>query len=288
MRRRLLILNRILRGVSRSYAFMTRALLMYPHRAAIAIGFGFLVMFGAIDAELSQLLREADRRFIAFFKFFANSGNSQWYLIPLALVAPCLYCIYRFLAHIRFASLYRWATEFTLFVFVVIACSGIVTNILKVLSGRARPKLLDGWETYGFFPASLSPDFHSFPSGHSNTLFALACALALFSPRSRLVLLILAGFLASSRIVVNAHFVSDVIAGAGLAFITTLWLRDVCARRGFVFCIDRHGNRRLKPQGRFVRQRLGTYLRGIAAPFQRMFRAAAAHRASSRRVSSIS
>ena len=114
--------------------------------------------------------------------------------------------------------------------------------------------MLERHEIYGFQPFTFDPDFHAFPSGHANTLMAVALVLALYLPRYRLPLLIAGIALGFSRIAVNAHFVSDVVAGAAVAVVTTLWLRDFCARRGWVFRHGRDGAVRLAPPGRLLRR----------------------------------
>ena len=62
----------------------------------------------------------------------------------------------------------------------------------------------------------LPPDQFSFPSGHTMTAFALAVALGSFYPALSLPLLVLAGTIGLSRIVLGMHFLSDVVAGAAL------------------------------------------------------------------------
>lgn len=215
---------------------------------------GFLLLFATVDAELSQALRQGNETLIGVFKAFADSGNSKWYLWPFGLLVIACYLLRLTHPRTHIAALYGWACSYFFFLFWAIAFSGILTNVIKIALGRARPKLLDQEGLYGFFPPGLEGVYHSFPSGHANTLFALAVALILFWPRGRTLLLILAAILASSRFMVNKHFISDVIAGAGFAALTTLWLRDFFASYGIAFCQDRHGRARLKAEGRLLRR----------------------------------
>src|SRR5205823_2457834 len=69
------------------------------------------------------------------------------------------------------------------FVFVSIAASGIVVNILKAIFGRARPKLLFAHADYYFGWWGFQADYWSFPSGHAVTIVALAAALYFLWPR---------------------------------------------------------------------------------------------------------
>jgi undecaprenyl-diphosphatase len=81
---------------------------------------------------------------------------------------------------------------------------------LKRLTGRRRPCQIERhcWATL------LPPDQFSFPSGHTMTAFAVAVPLALFYPNLTVGLFFCALSIATSRILLGMHFLSDVLAGA--------------------------------------------------------------------------
>jgi undecaprenyl-diphosphatase len=81
---------------------------------------------------------------------------------------------------------------------------------LKRLTGRRRPCQIEPhcWATL------LPPDQFSFPSGHTMTAFAVAIPLALFYPTLAIGLFFCALSIATSRILLGMHFLSDVVAGA--------------------------------------------------------------------------
>jgi len=98
---------------------------------------------------------------------------------------------------------------------------------LKRLIGRQRPCTIERhcWHTL------LPPDQFSFPSGHTITAFAVAVTIMHFYPALEPVLWFCALSVAASRVVLGMHFLSDVIAGAGLggvlgcgAFLVAGWL----------------------------------------------------------------
>jgi membrane-associated phospholipid phosphatase len=110
---------------------------------------------------------------------------------------------------------------------VGIILAGLTTQVVKHVACRARPHLIHGWgvgssgppdapERRGFFhwPCFGEGAYHGFPSGHAATAFAAAAALAAWAPaRRRGWILAVASGVAACRIVLNAHFLSDVLGG---------------------------------------------------------------------------
>lgn len=99
---------------------------------------------------------------------------------------------------------------------VQILFSFALVRIMKIVFGRARPNI--GSE-FTFF--SLEAKYNSFPSGHSADAFVSGIFLFYLLKNSkysayRYLPLLYAATIALSRIAVNAHFPSDVIAGAAI------------------------------------------------------------------------
>jgi membrane-associated phospholipid phosphatase len=65
--------------------------------------------------------------------------------------------------------------------------------------------------------------WQSFPSSHTTGAFALSLGLAWFYPRGRGLFLGLALITAAQRVLHGAHFVSDTLAGMGIALLMTRW-----------------------------------------------------------------
>ena len=115
---------------------------------------------------------------------------------------------------------------------VLVSISGVASNAAKYLIPRIRPHAMNkapfpiqsGWETWGV-PGSGSwfeEALRSFPSGHSATAVALAIGLSYVYPRGRWVFAILAFMACLQRLVSGAHFLSDIMAGSGIAILTSL------------------------------------------------------------------
>ena len=123
------------------------------------------------------------------------------------------------------------------FIFVSVAASGLVADLLKVVVARTRPKLLFASGAYDFTWFGFHADHWSFPSGHATTAAALMAALWCLWPRPFWLYVAAAALVAASRVITGQHFLSDVVAGAAIGVIVTrliaLWLlpqRDRAAR----------------------------------------------------------
>lgn len=83
---------------------------------------------------------------------------------------------------------------------------------LKRYAARRRPCHIEPhcWATL------LPPDQFSFPSGHTITAFAMALSVSGFYPVLLPIMLFLAISVGVSRIILGMHFLSDVLAGAGI------------------------------------------------------------------------
>ena len=195
----------------------------------VAALFGFLLLesllFFYVDRPVALYTKALDssaHNLIEFFRAITDLGKSKWYLWPCGLgVLAC-----GFLARGRdvrpvYRRLFAYLGVRAFFLFVPIAVSGIVADILKPLVGRARPALILREGVYGFDPLTAHGFiWNGMPSGHATTAFALACALTFLYPRLRLLWFAYALVLAASRVMVDAHYVSDVCAGAFLGWLT--------------------------------------------------------------------
>lgn len=104
------------------------------------------------------------------------------------------------------------------------ALGGIGAEVLKLLLRRERPAAHDG--LYGFRPfddRTLSTSGLALPSSHTMVAFAGAAMFARLYPRARWIGYALAVGCAATRVMARAHFVSDVVLGAGAGWLVG-WL----------------------------------------------------------------
>lgn len=189
-----------------------------------------------IDRPIATYVHSLDLNqpsIINFFRSFTDFGKSQWSLWPcfVGILVCSLGLHFRHLRKERAIQFYRLGNIFMM-VFLMVALSGILTDCLKPLLGRARPIEFINHNIFGLSPISFSSMWNSFPSGHSTSVFALAFALTRIHPRLMSLWFLLALSLAISRIMVNAHYLSDVVGGFIVAWIIYLLLPKLLTTRG--------------------------------------------------------
>jgi membrane-associated phospholipid phosphatase len=109
-----------------------------------------------------------------------------------------------------------------------VSVAGILGEILKLLIRRERPGTLNG--AYAFRPWSDHP-FSTrnlgMPSSHALIAFSGAAALSVLFPEATCVWYALAIGCGITRILAEAHFVSDVVAGAAIGIAVSVVLARV-------------------------------------------------------------
>lgn len=198
-----------------------------------------LAAAGLVDARLARDAAAAPRWLVADGSVVTSFGSSGYMFALSALAAAAALAIRR-------GGPTRWrgvslqlVAERALFFFAAIAVSGIAAQIVKHLVGRSRPRLIAVDGAFHFDPVSLGAQLASFPSGHTTSAFAAAVALGMMALRWRALLLSAAALIGVSRVLVGAHYPSDVVAGAALGSLVTLGLAGGFARRGIAFTMSR-------------------------------------------------
>lgn len=100
-----------------------------------------------------------------------------------------------------------------------LALGSVILHILKRLVGRRRPRDEIEMHLYEFKFWTFKADYNSFPSGHALTIFCVAAIATCLEPNLAIVWFIVAALLSATRVLLTAHFVSDVLIGAGMGLI---------------------------------------------------------------------
>jgi membrane-associated phospholipid phosphatase len=195
----------------------------------------------AADRPVALFFHARDHDLRALFEFTGQLGLAFGYLTIFGLTFVVLHWGGGLPRLQRYAVPLRAISGVPAFLFLSIAASGIVVDVLKVLFGRARPKLLFQSDVYGFTWLNLRPDHWSFPSGHSATIVALMTALWFLWPQHLLFYILAAAIVCVSRVAVGAHYLADSLAGAAIAMMTTRYVAQVFAKCGIDLGAARHG-----------------------------------------------
>lgn len=206
-----------------------------------------LALLAVIDRAASVYGQGLPEAAVRFFRVITDFGLSEWVLIPslvLMLLCAGLTLVIRKwtprLALFEMAQLYG-------FIFVGVGLPGLISNLIKRALGRGRPEVFDQVGAYGLTLFSNDVAYQSFPSGHTTTSFALAFVIGFISRRWFPWVLLVAAAVGVSRVVVGAHYPTDVLGGIVVGTLGAYLVRNFFASRRWVFRFDAAGRVRLRP-----------------------------------------
>jgi membrane-associated phospholipid phosphatase len=208
-----------------------------PRRLAMASGLALLIilfcMF-AIDGPIARAVLHAPHWMRWPFYQITQFGKSGWFLWPLGILFLALASLPA--ASSRMSQAVMAAIMVRVgFLFTAIAVPGLFVTVVKRMIGRARPMVGGHIDAFAYAPFIWQAAYASLPSGHATTVFSVLAAFGSLWPRGRAVLLLYAFLIALSRIMVLAHFTSDVLAGAVVGTVGALMVRRYFALRRLGF-----------------------------------------------------
>lgn len=185
-----------------------------------------------LDQPIARVMDQAGTIWLAVFRLISWFGQGGVILAPSGLlVLACLWLRPRLPSlAVEIGRLIRQAG----YLFAAVAAAGLINDALKILVGRARPGLWLHSGVSGLHFPGLVSEYQSFPSGHTATSVAAAIALSTLTPRWRLFGVGFALVIGFSRIALNAHFLSDVLAGAAVGALSAGLVTRWFALRGWI------------------------------------------------------
>lgn len=166
------------------------------------------IISSMVDEEVRNIVQSNHTNFLKYYTNVTNELGSATYIVPVSIG---LYGISLFTQSQKFSD-----ASFTAFESLELAM--LITGGLKTTFGRARPEKELGSRDFNMFRGG--KDFDSFPSGHTTVAFAFLTPYAEYlGPPYSYLLYLLASSTAFARVYKDAHWLSDVIAGAGVGYI---------------------------------------------------------------------
>ena len=215
-----------------------------PRHAALARRFPLSVAFvwvtlvsllcvALIDRPLALALKaQVQGDWQGFWRVVTALGSGwPWYLAGLSVWGWARWRMARATWPVSWMA---WAARARACVFVLLglAASGVLVTVLKALFGRLRPVWLFREGEVGFAPLSFDWAANSFPSGHSQTIWAVMTALMVLFPRHWPTWVALGILVAASRLFLTVHYLSDVLMGSLIGIATVMLLARWARRRG--------------------------------------------------------
>ena len=231
------------RMASREARFATRAPVSRPswRRCVMAAACLVLLAFLAFDPLVGQRAAGSADFSRRLAQQITGFGKSGLYLYPLGIFLIGAFLVDWTRLSRRIVPQLFCATAAAWFLFASVAGSGLIATSLKQLIGRARPALFYSEGMLSFHSLTMDPLYASFPSGHSTTAGAITMGIALLFPRLRIAMFVIALWFGFSRVMVRAHYASDVIAGLTFGAWFSYYCAYRMARAGTLFAFSAKG-----------------------------------------------
>ncbi|WP_150466697.1 lipid A 1-phosphatase LpxE [Francisella sp. SYW-9] len=183
-------------------------------------------VFYNIDTPVEDYIKHSMPHIIdTIFRDITNVGKAEYILIIcIVIILVRLVCDPKRVTE-RFETLFNKLSVYAGFMIATVAISGIVGQILKMIIGRARPKFFLQYGSH-YFEHFHAPgyNFASMPSGHSITVAAMFLAFMYMLPRLKYMWYVLIVIFAGSRVIIAAHYPSDVIFGVAIGLYSTTYI----------------------------------------------------------------
>ena len=109
--------------------------------------------------------------------------------------------------------------NYSLAFIAMLTLGSAVLHVIKLVLGRRGPRDDMEMGLYGFKPLAFNLEYNSFPSGHALTICCVAVIFTCVWPFWWPLWFAIAALLAVTRALLTAHFLSDVLIGAGIGLL---------------------------------------------------------------------
>jgi membrane-associated phospholipid phosphatase len=175
-----------------------------------------------VDQPLTRWIHESfrgDLDPIANFFTWFGLGDTYFLFSVLGYLFARLFA--ERLTHLSWARRLAQARGQFVLMFWSFFVSGILVLSLKSMFGRCRPYNSPDFLPLNFQPFTLDWNFQSYPSGHTQVGFTLASFLSILYPKRTKYFFLFASLVGLSRVILEKHYLGDVLAGAYVGIIGT-------------------------------------------------------------------
>lgn len=229
---------------------------------AVAGSIAIIALMVTFDQTEIQLMPPRGTPSLWPIRILTDFGKDEYLLSVLGAALVVLAFVAAGLHGTRRALLLGFGTRLQ-FLFLSVAVSALVTEILKYVIGRGRPFVGGTPNPFNFVPFEGTGAYASLPSGHAVAAFALAFAVSSLWPCLRAFMFTYAIVILLTRLVLLAHHPSDVVAGALVGTAGAMAVRYWFAARRLGFAIRSDGT--IVPLPGRVSNRLKKVARGASA-----------------------
>src|SRR5580698_5372338 len=197
----------------RGPARQPKPMLFWAGLILIALGLGALTIDRALAHFIYDHVSAKTHKFLNGITHYAKAGH--W--LGAAIIALSGAAIARhFGEHGHDLPL---LINYSLAFIAMLTLGSAVLHVIKLVLGRRRPRDDMEMGLYGFKPLAFNLEYNSFPSGHALTICCVAVIFTCVWPLWWPLWFAIAALLAVTRALLTAHFLSDVLIGAGIGLI---------------------------------------------------------------------
>jgi membrane-associated phospholipid phosphatase len=179
----------------------------------IALGLAALTIDRSLAHFIYDHVSARAHKFLDGITHYAKAGH--W--LSVAIVALILAALLRHFQILGDVS--ALMINYSLAFIAMLTLGSAVLHVIKLVLGRRRPRDDMEMGLYGFVPFAFNLEYNSFPSGHALTICCVAVIFTCVWPMLWPLWFAVAALLAVTRALLTAHFLSDVLIGAGIGLI---------------------------------------------------------------------